>query len=272
MLHHFKCTGVTELLRLVDRADVADRGVITLVIVVAIDPEGQVPDQLLGAIQDLGIIIKAKFVFKEGEEALHHSVISAAALGRHAAADLVFFQQLPLSSCPLLAPPNRCRSGDGRNRTRGTLGGFSSCGQLPQLVLQILGPRLCSFYGVDHGAGIEKGNHHSRSCRSSASISCLLRAVAAEGRASNQSRQLGPATAGRSANRRRRLYSASLITTAAGLLRLSRCTGPARRACSTAVMPPSLSSAERSTFRGWSVLDRLRLPRSIQKTRKTGSR
>lgn len=76
----------------------------TLAVVVTVDPEGQVPDQLLGAVQDLGIVIEAQFVFKGGEEALHHRVVPAAAFGRHAAADLVVFQQLPVGRCPVLAP------------------------------------------------------------------------------------------------------------------------------------------------------------------------
>ena len=37
-------------------------------VVVTVDPEGQAPDQLLGAVQDLGIVIEAQFVFESGEE------------------------------------------------------------------------------------------------------------------------------------------------------------------------------------------------------------
>ena len=63
-----------------------------LAVVVTIDPEGHVPDRLLRAFQGLCIVIEVQFVFEGGEEALHHRVIPAAALGRHAAADLVVFQ------------------------------------------------------------------------------------------------------------------------------------------------------------------------------------
>lgn len=76
----------------------------TLAVVVAVDPEGELPDQLLRAVQDLGIVIEVEFVFEGGEEALHHSVVPATALGRHAAADLSAFQQLPVRGCPVLAP------------------------------------------------------------------------------------------------------------------------------------------------------------------------
>jgi len=81
--------------------------VTTLAVVVTVDPEGQVPDQLLGAVQDLGIVIEAQFVFEGGEKALHHGVVPAAALGRHAAADLVVFQQMPVGRCPVLGGFNR---------------------------------------------------------------------------------------------------------------------------------------------------------------------
>jgi hypothetical protein len=40
-------------------------------------------------------------VFEGGEEALHHRVVPAA-LGRHAAADLTAFQQLPVGRYPVL--------------------------------------------------------------------------------------------------------------------------------------------------------------------------
>jgi len=78
--------------------------VTTLAVVVTIHPEGHFPDQLLRSVQDLGIVIEAKFVFEGGEEAPHHSVVPAAALGRHAAAVLSAFQQLPVGRCPVLAP------------------------------------------------------------------------------------------------------------------------------------------------------------------------
>ena len=103
-LHGCECTGVDELLLVVDRAEVANRLVTTLAVVVTVDPEGHLPDQLLWAVQDLCIVIEAQFVFEGGEEALHHGVVPAAALGRHAAADLVVVQQLPVRRCPVLAP------------------------------------------------------------------------------------------------------------------------------------------------------------------------
>ena len=40
-----------------------------LAVVVTIDPEGQVPDQLLGAVQSHSIVIEAHLVFKGGEKA-----------------------------------------------------------------------------------------------------------------------------------------------------------------------------------------------------------
>jgi len=68
----------------------------TLTVVVTVDPKGQVHDQLLRAVQDLGIVIEVQFVFEGGEEALLHGVVPAAALGRHAAADFASFQPLPV--------------------------------------------------------------------------------------------------------------------------------------------------------------------------------
>jgi hypothetical protein len=55
-----------------------------LTVLVTIDPEGQLPDQLLGAVQDLGIVIEAQFAFEDGEKALHHEVVPAASLGQTA--------------------------------------------------------------------------------------------------------------------------------------------------------------------------------------------
>ena len=75
----------------------------TLAVVVTVDPEGQVPDQLLGAVQDLGIVIEAQFVFEGGEEALHHGVVPAAALGGHAADDLLLPEQIAVVGGPVLA-------------------------------------------------------------------------------------------------------------------------------------------------------------------------
>ena len=74
-----------------------------LAVVVTVDPEGQLPDQLLRAFQGLCIVIEVQFVFEGGEKALHRRVIPATALGRHAAADLVALQQLPVGHGPILA-------------------------------------------------------------------------------------------------------------------------------------------------------------------------
>jgi hypothetical protein len=78
--------------------------VTTVAIVVNIDPEGLVPYQPLGAVDDLGIVIEAQFVFEGGEEALLKCVVQAAALGRHAAGDLALFQQLPVRRCTVMTP------------------------------------------------------------------------------------------------------------------------------------------------------------------------
>ena len=43
-------------------------------------------------------------MFEGGEEALHHGVVSAAALGLYAAPDLAAFQQLPVGRRSVLAP------------------------------------------------------------------------------------------------------------------------------------------------------------------------
>jgi len=77
--------------------------VTALAVVVTIDPEGHFSDQLLGAVQDCGIVIEIQFVFEGGEKALHLGVVPTAVFGRHAAADLPIFQQLPIGRCPLLA-------------------------------------------------------------------------------------------------------------------------------------------------------------------------
>jgi hypothetical protein len=55
--------------------------VTTFTVVVTVDPKGQVPDQLLWAVQGHGIVIEIQFVFEGGEKALHHGVVPAAALG-----------------------------------------------------------------------------------------------------------------------------------------------------------------------------------------------
>jgi hypothetical protein len=53
----------------------------TLSVAVAIDPERQFSDQLLGAEQGFGVIIEPQFMFDGGEKALYHCVVPAAALG-----------------------------------------------------------------------------------------------------------------------------------------------------------------------------------------------
>jgi len=55
--------------------------VTTLAVVVIIDPEGHFSDQLLGAVEDCDIVIKAQFVFEGGDETLRHGLVPAAALG-----------------------------------------------------------------------------------------------------------------------------------------------------------------------------------------------
>lgn len=72
-------------------------------VVVTVDPEGQLPDQLLRAFQDLCIVIEVQFVFEGGEKALHHRVIPATA-GR---------------SWPDIGRPDRCGSGVARVRSDG---------------------------------------------------------------------------------------------------------------------------------------------------------
>ncbi len=42
-------------------------------------------------------------MYESGKKALHHGVVQAAALGRHAAADLVALQQLPVGRGAVLA-------------------------------------------------------------------------------------------------------------------------------------------------------------------------
>lgn len=55
-----------------------------LTVLATVDPEGQVTDQLLGAVQDHDIVIAAQFAFEDGEKALHHEVVPAASLGQTA--------------------------------------------------------------------------------------------------------------------------------------------------------------------------------------------
>jgi hypothetical protein len=78
--------------------------VTTLAVVVTVDPELQTALQLLGRQQGLGVVIEIKFVLKGGEEALHHRVVPAVALGRHTATDLVALQKLPVGGSSVLAP------------------------------------------------------------------------------------------------------------------------------------------------------------------------
>jgi hypothetical protein len=48
-------------------------------------------------------VIEIQFVFEGGQEDLHHSVVPAAALGRHAATGLVALKKLPVGRSPVLA-------------------------------------------------------------------------------------------------------------------------------------------------------------------------
>jgi hypothetical protein len=77
---------------------------LALTVVVTVDSEDQVPNQMLGAVEGHGIVIKLQFLFKGGEEALHHGVVSAAGLGRHAVADLAAFEQFPVDRRSVMAP------------------------------------------------------------------------------------------------------------------------------------------------------------------------
>ena len=58
-------------------------------------------------------------MFEGGEKALHHRVIPATALGRHAAADLVALQQLPVGLGPHIGRPDPWGSGVARVRSDG---------------------------------------------------------------------------------------------------------------------------------------------------------
>ena len=64
MLEVCECTGVHELLFVHDRAQVADRSVTTVTIVVTVDPKSNVPDQLLWAVKAHGIVIEIQVVWK----------------------------------------------------------------------------------------------------------------------------------------------------------------------------------------------------------------
>ena len=92
MAPRFKCKGFDELQLVANWVHVANRCVTMLAVIVTVGPEGQLPDQLLLAVQLLGLVIEAEFVFEGGEEALHQRILPAAALGRHAADDFVDFQ------------------------------------------------------------------------------------------------------------------------------------------------------------------------------------
>ena len=82
-----------------------------LAVVVALDPEGQIALQLLRSDQLLAIVIEVQLQLllrrslqlEGGEQALRNSVIPTAALGGHAAADLVLLQQDPVVGGPVLA-------------------------------------------------------------------------------------------------------------------------------------------------------------------------
>ena len=76
----------------------------TFTVVVTVDPKGQVPDQLLWAVQSCGIVVELQFMFEGGEEALHRGVVPVVTYGRHAAGVLSASQQLPVGHRPVLAP------------------------------------------------------------------------------------------------------------------------------------------------------------------------
>lgn len=61
------------------------------------------PIQWTVVVQDHGLIIELQLGFQDREEALLHCVVPAAALGRHAAADLVVFELLPVGRYSVLA-------------------------------------------------------------------------------------------------------------------------------------------------------------------------
>jgi hypothetical protein len=58
--------GVFVVLIAGDRAEVVSRWAMTLAAVVTVDTLGQFPDQVLGAVQGLGIVIEAQLVFEGG--------------------------------------------------------------------------------------------------------------------------------------------------------------------------------------------------------------
>lgn len=74
-----------------------------LAVIVTVDPECQLPLQLLGYLQNWSFVIEVQLVFEGGEEDLHHVVITAAAIARHAAGDLADLKQLPVGRRPGLA-------------------------------------------------------------------------------------------------------------------------------------------------------------------------
>lgn len=58
---------------------------------------------MLGCNQDLSIVIEVQLQLEGGEKALHHRVVPAAALGGHAAGDLVLGEQFAVVVGPVLA-------------------------------------------------------------------------------------------------------------------------------------------------------------------------
>ena len=74
----------------------------TFTVVVILNPERQIAQYLLGCEQHSPIVIEVQFKLEGGEETLHRGVVPAAALGGHAAGDLVLPQQVPVVGGPVL--------------------------------------------------------------------------------------------------------------------------------------------------------------------------
>ena len=109
-------------------------------------------------------------------------------------------QRLKTIEAGLIAPPQRryttlqkAEAAHGQRKIR--------CidGKLLQGCLGGFGPRGLTVHQVDQGAGIEEGNHQSRSAVSSASISALLRGFVDGGRASSHCSADASATGARDA-------------------------------------------------------------------------
>lgn len=60
-----------------------------LVIVITLDPEGKIALRMPGFDQNFPIVIEVQLQLECGEETLHHPIVPVAALGGHAADDLL---------------------------------------------------------------------------------------------------------------------------------------------------------------------------------------